>query len=100
MPSNRSEWNRVNAMLSAMMAGVVSREQVQDELGVGIVDGIMLKPGESYEALPSACPDRIECEYCGCNVEPSPTCSQCNAPLNRRAATRQAVARSMISWRV
>ena len=50
-----------------------------------MIPGGWLSPGEEYHALPQPEIKYLHCEYCKCNVDTAPTCSQCGAPLKNPA---------------
>ena len=51
----------------------------------GDVGPCILTKGETYHALPQPELEYLHCQYCDCNVETAPTCSQCGAPLKNPA---------------
>ena len=50
-------------------------------IAIGYKAMVPLRPSEELEVLPVHEPSSLHCEYCECQVEAEPTCSQCGAPL-------------------
>jgi len=85
--------------ISAYKQHVISREEAMKRIHVTLPlagKPIRVQPGEEYTTLPQ--PDTMRCEYCGCGVEPGPTCSQCNAPLDRHFSRQHPI--GLMSWSV
>ena len=88
--SSALSYQIVQKYISAYKAGVLSHEEAAKRLGYGN-HPVILSKGETYHAIPQGMepiPIKVECEYCGCDVVPEPTCSQCNAPISRHTGNK------------